>query len=57
LASVVGGLAPFARQLYVAKQVDNRSLSAWLDPPRVTHELVRRVCLGLGELSTQRRAS
>ena len=57
LASVVSGLAPFARQLYVAKQVDNRSLSTWLDPPRVTHELVRRVCLGLMEQRIERRAS
>lgn len=57
LASVVGGLAPFARQLYVAKRVDNRALSAWLDPPRVTHELVRRVCLGLMEQRVERRAS
>jgi nucleoside-diphosphate-sugar epimerase len=52
LASVVGGLAPFARQLYVAKQVDNRALTAWLDPPRVTHELLRRVCRGMTEQAT-----
>jgi nucleoside-diphosphate-sugar epimerase len=57
LASVVGGLAPFARQLYVSKQVDNRALAAWLDPPRVTHELVRRVCRSITEQQPERRAS
>jgi nucleoside-diphosphate-sugar epimerase len=56
LASVVGGLAPFARQLYVSKQVDNRSLAAWLDPPRVTLELVRRVCRGLMEQPMEAKA-
>lgn len=57
LASVVGGLAPFSRQLYVAKRVDNRSLAACFDPPRVTHELVRRVCHGLIEQAIERRLS
>jgi nucleoside-diphosphate-sugar epimerase len=57
LASVVGGLAPFARQLYVSKRVDNRSLAACLEPPCVTHELVRRVCGGLMQRANGRSES
>jgi nucleoside-diphosphate-sugar epimerase len=49
LAAIVGSLAPFARQLYVGKEVDNGALAAVLEPPRVTGELVRRVCRGLLE--------
>jgi nucleoside-diphosphate-sugar epimerase len=56
LAPVVGGLAPFARQLYVSKEVDNRSLAAWLDPPCVTLELVRRVCRSLMEQPMEAKA-
>ena len=49
LAPVVGGLAPFAGQLYVSKDIHNAALAAALDPPRITGELLRRVCRGLVE--------
>ena len=57
LAPVVGGLAPFARQLYVSKDLDNAALAAAVDSPRITGELVRRVCGGLVEQRTPEVAS
>jgi nucleoside-diphosphate-sugar epimerase len=57
LAPVIGGLAPFARQLYVGKDVRNAALAAVVDPPRVSGELVRRVCRGLVALQSLEVAS